>query len=138
MTMKKLDDEKRTAFAVANALDESADAIKARSREAYGNGKLSLDDYLTALATETELRSQASVIVAMNLTKVLADAAEAGANVEAAIAQAKERIQDVRDRRKALAIAAALITLAAAVSAQNVAGIAAAAKALYTLTKPPK
>lgn len=135
---KKLNAGQQSAFEVANALDDAADAIKERSREAYGAGKITLDDYLTAISKETELRAEACLVVAKNLTQVLEEASAAGAEVREAIEWANARIREVRERKKALAIATALIALASAVASGNAGAIAAAAKALHELSKPPK
>lgn len=74
----KLAATKKPAFEIANLLDDAADAIRDRSKQAYGAGKMSLDEYMDARAQELELRSELQVIVATNLSAALQQASEAG------------------------------------------------------------
>lgn len=125
---------KKPAFEIANLLDDAADAIRDRSKQAYGAGKMSLDDYMDARAQELELRSELSVIVATQLSDALKEASEAGANIEQAILDAKARIETIRSVKNGLKIVAALVTLAAALAAGDLKAIVKAGKAVADLT----
>lgn len=125
---------KKPAFEIANLLDDAADAIRDRSKQAYGAGKMSLDDYMDARAQELELRSELSVIVATQLSEALKEASEAGANIEQAILDAKARIETIRSVKNGLKIVAALVSLAAALASGDVKAIVKAGKAVADLT----
>jgi hypothetical protein len=129
----KLAATKKPAFEIANLLDDAADAIRDRSKQAYGAGKMSLEDYMDARAQELELRAELQVIVATNLSAALHEAAEAGANIEQAIQDAKARIEAIRSVKNGLKIVAALVTLAAALAAGEVKAIVKAGKAVAEL-----
>jgi uncharacterized coiled-coil protein SlyX len=130
----KLAATKKPAFEIANLLDDAADAIRDRSKQAYGAGKMSLDEYMDARAQELELRSELQVIVATNLSAVLQQATEAGENIEQAIVDAKTRIESIRSVKNGLKIVAALVTLAAALASGEVKTIVKAGKAVADLT----
>ncbi|WP_168356455.1 hypothetical protein [Lysobacter enzymogenes] len=107
---------KKSAFDIANQLDDAADAIRDRSRQVYAAGKISLDEYTDARIKEMELRAEASVVAAVNLGAALDAATQAGQNIEQAIADAKARIETVKAFRKGLEIVAALVVLAGALA----------------------
>ena len=130
----KLAATKKPAFEIANLLDDAADAIRDRSKQAYGAGKMSLDEYMDARAQELELRSELQVIVATNLSAVLQQATEAGENIGQAIVDAKTRIESIRSVKNGLKIVAALVTLAAALASGEVKTIVKAGKAVADLT----
>ncbi len=130
----KLAATKKPAFEIANLLDDAADAIRDRSKQAYGAGKMSLDEYMDARAQELELRSELQVIVATNLSAALQQASEAGENIEQAIVDAKARIETIRSVKNGLKIVAALVTLAAALASGEVKTIVKAGKAVADLT----
>lgn len=130
----KLAATKKPAFEIANLLDDAADAIRDRSKQAYGAGKMSLDEYMDARAQELELRSELQVIVATNLSAALQQASEAGENIEQAIVDAKTRIETIRSVKNGLKIVAALVTLAAALASGEVKSIVKAGKAVADLT----
>lgn len=130
----KLAATKKPAFEIANLLDDAADAIRDRSKQAYGAGKMSLDEYMDARAQELELRSELQVIVATNLSAALQQATEAGENIEQAIVDAKTRIETIRSVKNGLKIVAALVTLAAALASGEVKTIVKAGKAVADLT----
>lgn len=130
----KLAATKKPAFEIANLLDDAADAIRDRSKQAYGAGKMSLDEYMDARAQELELRSELQVIVATNLSAALQQASEAGENIEQAIVDAKTRIETIRSVKNGLKIVAALVTLAAALASGEVKTIAKAGKVVADLT----
>ena len=130
----KLAATKKPAFEIANLLDDAADAIRDRSKQAYGAGKMSLDEYMDARAQELELRSELQVIVATNLSAALQQATEAGENIEQAIVDAKTRIESIRSVKNGLKIVAALVTLAAALASGEVKTIVKAGKAVADLT----
>jgi hypothetical protein len=134
----KLTDEKKTAFEIADMLDNAADAIRVRSKKAYAEGKMTLEEYQDARTSELELRSEITLIVAKNLSQTLQSAADAGANIEAAIADATEKIAEVRALKKALDVCVGLIALASAISSGNVPAIVGATKAVVDLTQKPK
>lgn len=134
----KFTPEQRPAFVFANLLHDTANAIKARNDAAFEAGKLTLDDYIANIGRETELRSIAMNIVAKDLSSVLRDVSDAGANIEKAISEANERIAQVRTLKKGIEIFAAVIALAIAVSESNVPGALAAANGLRKAAKPPK
>lgn len=125
--------EATTSFEIAKRLDEAADAIRTRSNRAYAAGSLSLDEYMDARARELELRSELSLIVATRLGDALAQAADAGEDIEQAIRDAKARIERVRSARKGLEIVAALVILAAALASGDAKRIVAAGKAVAAL-----
>jgi len=125
--------EATTSFEIAKQLDEAADAIRTRSNRAYAAGSLSLDEYMDARARELELRSELSLIVATRLGDALAQAADAGEDIEQAIRDAKVRIERVRSARKGLEIVAALVSLAAALASGDAKRIVAAGKAVAAL-----
>ncbi len=129
----KLAATKIPGFEIANLLDDAADAIRDRSKLAYGAGKMSLDDYMDARAKELELRSRLQVIVATNLGAVLKATTEAGENIEQAIVDAKARIETIRSVKNGLKIVAALVTLAAALATGDVKTIVKAGKAVADL-----
>lgn len=130
----KLAEAKKPAFEIANLLDAAADAIRDRSKQAYGAGKMSLDDYMEARAQELELRSELSVIVAANLSAALKEAAAAGQNIEQAILDAKARIETIRSVKNGLKIVAALVSLAGALATGKIQSILKAGKAVAALT----
>lgn len=130
----KLAATKKPAFEIANLLDDAADAIRDRSKQAYGAGKMSLDEYMDARAQELELRSELQVIVATNLSAALQQASEAGENIEQAIVDAKTRIETIRSVKNGLKIVAALVTLAAALASGELKTIVKAGKAVADLT----
>lgn len=130
----KLAATKKPAFEIANLLDDAADAIRDRSKQAYGAGKMSLDEYMDARVQELELRSELQVIVATNLSAALQQASEAGENIEQAIVDAKTRIETIRSVKNGLKIVAALVTLAAALASGEVKTIVKAGKAVADLT----
>ncbi len=130
----KLAETKKPAFEIANLLDDAADAIRDRSKQAYGAGKMNLDDYMDARARELELRSELSVIVATQLSDVLKEVSEAGENIEQAILDAKARIETIRSVKNGLKIVAALVTLAAALASGDVKAIVKAGKVVADLT----
>jgi hypothetical protein len=130
----KLAATKKPAFEIANLLDDAADAIRDRSKQAYGAGKMGLDEYMDARAQEMELRSELQVIVATNLSAALQQVSEAGENIEQAIVDAKTRIETIRSVKSGLKIVAALVTLAAALASGEVKTIVKAGKAVADLT----
>lgn len=134
----KLTNEKKTAFEIAELLDDAADAIRDRSKKAYAEGKMPLEEYQDARTSELELRSEITLIVAKNLSQTLQSVADAGANIEAAIADATAKIAEVRAVKKALGVLVGLIALASAISSGNVAAIVGATKGVVDLTKKPK
>jgi len=119
---------KKSAFDIANQLDDAADAIRDRSRQAYAAGKMSLDEYTDARIKEMELRAEASVVAAVNLGAALDAATQAGQNIEQAIADAKARIETVKTFRKGLEIVAALVVLAGALASGNAKAVVKAGK----------
>ncbi len=129
----KLGKAEKKAFRIANLLDDAADAIRKRSRRAYREGRMSLEEYMEARAKELELRAEVSVIVASDLSGMLAEAADAGEDIERAIRDAKGRIERVRSVEKRLEIVAALVKLAAALAANDVKQIFRAGKSLSEL-----
>ncbi|MEI2433131.1 MULTISPECIES: hypothetical protein [Lysobacter] len=124
---------KKSAFDIANQLDDAADAIRDRSRQAYAAGKMSLDEYTDARIKEMELRAEASVVAAVNLGAALDAAAQAGQNIEQAIADAKARIETVKTFRKGLEIVAALVVLAGALASGNAKAVVKAGKGVADL-----
>ncbi len=115
----KLGKAGKQAFRIANLLDDAADAIRKRSKRAYREGRMSLEEYMEARAKELELRAEVSVVVASDLGGVLEEAAEAGEGIEQAIRDAKGRIESVRSVRKGLEVVAALVGLAGALASGN-------------------
>lgn len=130
----KLGKAEKAAFAIANRLDDAADAIRKRSKRAYGAGKISLEEYMEARAWELELRSELSVIVATDLSAALEEASEAGENIEQAIGDAKARIETVRSVKNGLKIVAALVSLAGALASSDVKLVLKAGNAVAELT----
>lgn len=130
----KLAEAKKPAFEIANLLDDAADAIRTRSNQAYGAGKMSLDDYMDARAQELELRSEICVVVATNLSAALKEAAEVGGSIEHAILDAKTRIETIRSVKNGLKIVAALVSLAGALASGDVKHILKTGKAVAALT----
>jgi len=112
----KLGKAEKTSFEIANLLDDAADAIRKRSKRAYGAGRMSLEEYMEARARELELRAEVSVIVATNLSSVLEEVAEAGENIGRAMQEAKGRIERVKSVKKGLQVVAALVSLAGALA----------------------
>ncbi|SDZ22945.1 hypothetical protein SAMN04487939_1254 [Lysobacter sp. yr284] len=119
---------KKSAFDLANQLDDAADAIRDRSRQAYAAGKMDLDEYTDARIKEMELRAEASVVAAVNLGAALDASAQAGQNIEQAIADAKARIETVKTVRKGLEIVAALVVLAGALASGDAKAVVKAGK----------
>ncbi|WP_394538351.1 hypothetical protein PRJ39_21675 [Lysobacter enzymogenes] len=119
---------KKSAFDLANQLDDAADAIRDRSRQAYAAGKMDLDEYTDARIKEMELRAEASVVAAVNLGAALDASAQAGHNIEQAIADAKARIETVKTVRKGLEIVAALVVLAGALASGDAKAVVKAGK----------
>src|SRR5690606_4161240 len=107
----KLGKAEKKAFRIANLLDDAADAIRKRSKRAYRAGEISLEEYMEARAKELELRAQASVIVATDLSGVLKEAGEAGESIERSIRDANGRIATVKSVSKGLEVMAALLEL---------------------------
>lgn len=130
----KLAETKKPAFEIAILLDDAADAIRDRSNQAYGAGKMSLDDYMDARTQELELRTEICVVVATDLSAALKEAAEAGENIEHAILVAKARIETIRSVKNGLKIVAALVSLAGALASGDVKHILKAGKAVAALT----
>ncbi|MCD9098035.1 hypothetical protein LU699_13170 [Luteimonas fraxinea] len=124
----------RSAFEIANLLDDAADAIRDRSKQAYAAGQMSLDAYMEARAQELELRSELQVVVATDLSEALAHTAEAEKSIEQSIADARQRIETIKSVKDGLAIVAALVTLAAALALGDIKAIAKAGKAVAGLT----
>lgn len=124
----------KAAFVIANRLDDAADAIRKRSKQAYGAGRMSLEEYMDARAQELELRSELSVIVATDLGAALEEVSEAGENIEQAILDAKTRIETVRSVKNGLEIVAALVSLAGALASGDVKLILKAGKAVAEVT----
>lgn len=135
---KALTQDQKDAFEIAALLDDVADQIQARSKQAYLDGKLLVDEYQAAIVQQLELRSHIAVIVAMNLSDILKQTSEAEANIQDAIAQAKKKIEDIQSLKKSLGVLAAVITLAAAISNGNIAAIVGATKVLIKASKGPK
>lgn len=130
----KLGKADKAAFAIANRLDDAADAIRKRSKRAYAAGRMSLEEYMDARAQELELRSELSVIVATDLGAALEVTSEAGENIEQAIVDAKARIETIRSVKSGLKIVAALVSLAGALTSGDVKLILKAGRAVAELT----
>lgn len=130
----KLGKAEKKAFRIANLLDDAADAIRKRSRRAYRAGEISLEEYMEARAKELELRAEVSVVVASDLSGVLAEVAEAGESIEQAIRDAKGRIETVRSVRKGLKVVAALVGLVEALATGNAELVLKAGKGVADLT----
>jgi len=126
----KLGKAERKAFRIANLLDDAADAIRKRSRRAYREGRMSLEEYMEARARELELRAEVSVVVASDLSGVLEETPSAGENIEQAIRDAKGQIETVRSVAKGLEIVALLVSLASAIAAGEVRLVMGTSKAL--------
>src|SRR5690606_39799577 len=101
----------KQAFRIANLLDDAADAIRKRSKRAYREGRMSLEEYMEARAGELELRSELAVILATDLSTALEEASDAGETVEQAIVDAKARIKNVKSVESGLKIVASLVSL---------------------------
>jgi hypothetical protein len=129
----KLGKAERKAFEIANLLDDAADAVRKRSKRAYREGRMSLEEYMEARAKELELRGEVSVIVASDLSGVLEEAGEVGENIERAIRDAKARIESVRSIRKGLEIMVALVRLAGALAAHDAKQILTAGRSVSEL-----
>src|SRR5690606_33097956 len=108
----KLGKAGKQAFRIANLLDDAADAIRKRSKRAYREGRMNLEEYMEARAKELELRAEVSVVVASDLSGVLEEVAEAGESIERAIRDAKGRIGALRSVRRGLEIISSLVALA--------------------------
>ena len=130
----KLEGTRKTAFDIANRLDDAADAIRTRSKRAYRAGRMSLEEYMEARAQELELRSELSVIVASDLGATLEEAAEAGENIKQAIRDAKARIEKVNSVKKGLKVVATLVSLAKALASGDGKAMLEAGKAVGDLT----
>ena len=130
----KLAESRKAAFDIANRLDAAADAIRKRSKRAYGAGRMSLEEYMEARARELELRSELSVIAATDLSTALEEAAEAGEDIEQSILDAKAQIERIRSVKSGLKIVAALVSLAGALAAGDVKLVLKAGKAVAELT----
>ena len=130
----KLGKADKAAFAIANRLDDAADAIRKRSKQAYGAGRMSLEEYMDARAQELELRSQLSLIIATDLGDALEETSEAGENIEQAIRDAKARIEAVKSVKNGLNIVAALVALAGALASGDVKLVLKAGKTVAELT----
>src|SRR5690606_6770692 len=129
----KLEGTRKTAFDIANRLDDAADAIRTRSKRAYRAGRMSLEEYMEARAQELELRSELSVIVASDLGAALEEAAEAGENIKQAIRDAKARIEPANSVKKGLKVVAALVSLAGALASGDGRAVVKAGKAVGEL-----
>src|SRR5690606_14144370 len=130
----KLGKAGKQAFRIANLLDDAADAIRKRSKRAYREGRMSLEEYMEARARELELRAEVSVVVASDLGGVLEEAAEAGEGIEQAIRDAKGRIETVGSVRKGLEVVAALVGLVEALATGNSKLVLKAGKAVADLS----
>ena len=130
----KLEGTRKSAFDIANRLDDAADAIRTRSKRAYRAGRMSLEEYMEARAQELELRSELSVIVASDLGATLEEAAEAGENIKQAIRDAKARIEKVNSVKKGLKVVATLVSLAKALASGDGKAMLEAGKAVGDLT----
>lgn len=131
----KLGKNAKAAFEIANLLDDAADAIRKRSKRAYGAGRMSLEEYMEARARELELRSEVSVIVASDLGAVLADSSEAGQNIEQAIRDTKVRIQTMQSVRNGLESVAELVTLASALASGDIKRVLKAGKTVASQSR---
>lgn len=129
----KLGKAEKKAFRIANLLDDAADAIRKRSKRAYREGRMSLEEYMEARAKELELRAEVSVVVATDLSGVLEGAAKAGENIEQAIRDAKRRLATVRSVKSGLKIVAALLALAGTLVSGDIKLILNAGKAVGEL-----
>ena len=134
----KLTPEQRPAFEISNLLHLTANAIKDRNDAAYAAGKITLDEYIANIGRETELRARSTLIVARDLSGVLQEVAQAGANIQEAINDAKARIEQVQALKKGIEIFATVLALAIAISEGNVPGAVAAVKAVRSATKARK
>ncbi len=112
----KLGKAERKAFRIANLLDDAADAIRRRSKRAYREGRISLEEYMEARAKELELRAEVSVVVATDLSGVLEEVAEAGGSIERAIREATDRIDSASSVRSGFETIAALVGLVGALA----------------------
>ena len=124
----KLGKAGKQAFRIANLLDDAADALRKRSKRAYREGRISLEEYMEARAKELELRAEVSVVMASDLSRVLGDADAEGEKIEQAIRDAKAQTATMRSLDKALKIVAALIRLAGALASGNVKSVLEASK----------
>ena len=118
------------AFEIANLMDDAADAMRKRGKRDFAAGRISLDEYVEARARELELRSEASVLVASDLGDALAGAAEAGANIERALVETRDRLEKIRSVQHAMNIVARLVALAGALVSGDVRRIVETGKAL--------
>lgn len=134
----KLTPEQRPAFVLANLLHDTANAIKVHNDAAYDAGKITLEDYIDNVGRETEIRTIATNIVARDLSNVVREVSDAGARIEEAIEEANARIAEVKKLKDGIAIFAAVIALATAVSQSNVPAAIAAANELRKVAKSTK
>ncbi len=134
----KFTPQQRPAFEISNLLHLTANAIKERNDAAYAAGKITLDEYIDNIGRETELRARSTLMVARDLSDVLQEVAEAGANIQEAINDAKARIEQVQALKKGIEIFATVLALAIAISEGNVRGAVAAVKAVRSATKARK
>lgn len=134
----QLAQSKKPSFDIANLLEDAADAIRERTKQAYAAGKMTLDEYLDARAKEAALRAKASLIVAKSIGAKLDSVSQAGASIEDAIAEAKARIEEIESVKRGLKIIAALIALAAAIATGSVVKVVAASKEVVDASKKPK
>lgn len=112
----KLGKAEKKAFRIANLLDDAADALRKRSKRAYREGRMSLEEYMEARAKELELRAEVSVVVASDLGGVLEEATGAAEHLERAILDAKVQIERVRSVENGLKIVEGLVSLASALA----------------------
>src|SRR5690606_20591121 len=130
----KLGKAGKQAFRIANLLDDAADALRKRSKRAYREGRISLEEYMEARAKELELRAEVSVLVVTDLSGVLEEAAEAGEGIEQAIRDAKWRVRTIRSVSKGLKIVAGLVGLASALVVGDGKSVLKAGKVVGELT----
>jgi|SRR5690349_18230840 len=130
----KLGKAERKAFEIANLLDDAADAIRKRSKRAYREGSMSLEEYMEARARELELRGEVSVIVGSDLSDALERASKAGDDIGQAIVDARARIDKVRSVERGLKIVASLVALAGALASGDVKRALSAGKTVIELT----
>jgi divalent metal cation (Fe/Co/Zn/Cd) transporter len=116
----KLGKDAKAAFEIANLLDDAADAIRKRSKRAYREDKMSLEEYMETRARELDLRALVSVLVASDLSAALEEASEAGENIEQAIRDAKARIETLTSIKTGATIIGHLVSLASALASGDV------------------
>lgn len=134
----KLTPEQRPAFVLANLLHDTANTIKVHNDAAYEAGKITLKDYIDNVGRETEIRTIATNIVAQDLSSTVREVSDAGARIEEAIEEANARIAEVKKLKDGIAIFAAVVALATAVSQSNVPAAIAAANELRKVAKSTK